>query len=125
MIPRLTSGCPKLADCAAIRKSQAMASSHPPPKASAPTAAIVTSRERSMSRRRPCICSSSSRPAAASILVNALMSAPAQNSIGLAEAKISARTPRETATSHTLRSAATTSGEIELAGGRSSQAMAT
>ena len=36
--------------------------------------------------------SSSARPAAASISVNALMSAPAQNSIGLAEAKTSART---------------------------------
>ena len=36
--------------------------------------------------------SSSRWPAAASIVVNALMSAPAQNSIGLAEAITSART---------------------------------
>ena len=93
MIPRLISGWPKLADSAAIRKSQAMASSHPPPKANALTAATVATEERSMSRRRPCMASSSSAPAAASILVNALMSAPAQNSIGLADANTTARVP--------------------------------
>ena len=42
MIPRLISGWPKVADSAAIRKSQAMASSQPPPKAIELTAAIVT-----------------------------------------------------------------------------------
>ena len=41
MIPSLISGWPKTADSAAIRKSQAIASSQPPPKASELTAAIV------------------------------------------------------------------------------------
>ncbi len=60
------------------------------------------------------------------MLVKALMSAPAQNSIGLAEAKISARTVPSLPTASQARlSASTTSGEIELAGGRSSQAIAT
>jgi hypothetical protein len=69
--------------------------------------------------------SSSCFPAEASIVVNALMSAPAQNSIGLAEAKTSARTsPPPVTASHTFCSACTTSGAIELAGGRSSQAIA-
>ena len=53
------------------------------------------------------------------------MSAPAQNSIGLAEAITSARMSSDPVTSsHSRRSAPTTSGEIELAGGRSSQAIA-
>ena len=46
MIPSLISGWPKTADSAAIRKSQAIASSQPPPKASALTAAIVGDRLR-------------------------------------------------------------------------------
>ena len=41
MIPSLISGWPKTADSAAIRKSQAIASSQPPPNASELTAAIV------------------------------------------------------------------------------------
>ena len=44
MIPSLISGWPKTADSAAIRKSQAIASSQPPPKAIALTAAIVETR---------------------------------------------------------------------------------
>ena len=48
MIPRLISGWPKLADSPASRKSQAIASSHPPPKAIELTAAIVTVREPSI-----------------------------------------------------------------------------
>ncbi len=68
---------------------------------------------------------SRSLPAAASIVVNALMSAPAQNSIGLAEAITSARMfPAERTASHSRRSACTISGAIEFAGGRSSQAIA-
>jgi hypothetical protein len=42
MIPRLISGWPKVADSAAMRKSHAIASSQPPPKASEFTAAIET-----------------------------------------------------------------------------------
>ncbi len=57
------------------------------------------------------------------MVVNALMSAPAQNSIGLAEANTSARCEPLTA-SQTLCSASTTSGAIEFAGGRSSHAIA-
>ena len=68
--------------------SQAIASSQPPPKASPLTAAMVIVLERSQSRSSACAESSSSRPAASSIFVNALMSAPAQNSAGLGEARI-------------------------------------
>src|SRR5947209_4260757 len=57
------------------------------------------------------------------MLVNALMSAPAQNSFGLADANTSART-RPWIVSHMRSSAWTTSDEIEFAGGRSSQAIA-
>ena len=69
--------------------------------------------------------SSSSLPPAASIFVNALMSAPAQNSIGFAEANTSARTELPVTASHTFWSAWTTSGAIEFAGGLSSHAIAT
>ena len=78
MIPRLISGWPKVADSAAIRASQAIASSHPPPKASALTAATVTVRVEPNERKSAWPVSSSSRPPASSICVNALMSAPAQ-----------------------------------------------
>ena len=54
------------------------------------------------------------------------MSAPAQNSRGLAEAITSARAPPASTTcSQARRSAAIVSGESEFAGGRSSQAIAT
>ena len=126
MMPRLISGWPKVADSAAMRTSQAIASSQPPPNASALTAAIVAiagGLHRAQQARAS--SSSSSLPAAASIFVNALMSAPAQNSIGFAEAMTSARiVPARSTSSHTLRSAATDSGEIEFAGGLSSQAIA-
>ena len=91
MIPRLISGWPKLAENPARRTSQAIAISQPPPSASPLTAAIVIIRERSHERNRPCARSSSSRPPASSIFVNALMSAPAQNSAGFGEATIIAR----------------------------------
>ena len=59
------------------------------------------------------------------MVVNALMSAPAQNSIGFAEAKTRTRVePSELTASHSFWIACTTSGAIELAGGRSSQAIA-
>ena len=92
MIPRLISGWPNIADSAAIRRSQAIASSQPPPSAIPLTAAMLTTGAVSISVSRACIPSRSSWPAASSIVVNALMSAPAQNSIGLAEAITRART---------------------------------
>ena len=91
MIPRSISGWPKEAESAAMRTSQPIASSQPPPSAMPLTAAIVIVRERSNERSSACARSSISRPAAASICVNALMSAPAQNSVGLGEATITAR----------------------------------
>ena len=54
------------------------------------------------------------------------MSAPAEYSIGFAEAMTSARTPSSPSTrSHTRASSRMSWGEIELAGGFSSQAIAT
>ena len=61
-----------------MRTSQAIASSQPPPKARPLTAAIVaTPSELELARAARACSSSSSRPPASSIVVNALMSAPA------------------------------------------------
>ena len=65
------------------------------------------------------------RPESASHVVNALMSAPAQNSVGFGEASTIARAPRPTRSSHARASASIVSGESELAGGLSSQTTAT
>ena len=124
MIPSAISGWPKLAENAARRTSQAIAISQPPPSASPLTAAIVITRERSHERNSPCARSSSSRPPASSIFVNALMSAPAQNSAGFGEATIIAFALPSTS-SHAVSSASITSGESELAGGLSSHRIAT
>ena len=125
MIPRLISGWPNEAEKPAMRTSHAIASSQPPPNASPLTAAIVIVRDCSQDRRSECAPSSSSRPDASSIFVNALMSAPAQNSAGFGEARISACTDGSpSAASHAFFSPSTTSGEIELAGGLSSHATA-
>ena len=125
MIPRLISGWPKVADSAAIRTSQAIASSQPPPNASALTAAIVTVPVEPNERSTAWPVSSSSRPPASSIWVKALMSAPAQKSIGLDEATTSAWMDSSPSTrSQIFCSARITSGEMELAGGLSSHAIA-
>ena len=65
------------------------------------------------------------RPDSASHLVNALMSAPAQNSAGFGEARTIARAPRATRSSQARASASITSGESEFAGGLSSHTIAT
>ena len=86
---------------------------------------MVTVEDFSNARSVPCPSSISSRPPASSIFVNALMSAPAQNSSGLAEAKISARIASSPSTaSHTDAIALMTSGDSELAGGLFSHAIA-
>src|SRR3954470_21425412 len=79
MIPRLISGWPKVADSAAIRKSHAIDSSQPPPKASEFTDAIVTVDDFSIEVIQPCADEIRSSPAERSIFVNSLMSAPAEN----------------------------------------------
>ena len=79
MIPRLISGWPNVADSAAMRKSQAIASSQPPPSAIELTAAIVAVRDFSIPRMNACACSTISAPSPSSIFVNSLMSAPAAN----------------------------------------------
>ena len=78
MIPSLISGWPKIADSAAMRKSHAIESSQPPPKASELTAAIVETRFWPRSRRSAWPEWIRSSPPASSICVNALMSAPAE-----------------------------------------------
>ena len=125
MMPSLISGWPKSAERAAMRTSQAIASSLPPPNARPLTAAIVTIPERSISRSSPCVSSSSVRPAASSMVVNALMSAPALNSIGFVEAKTSACVPFSLTVAHTLARSSTTCGEIEFIGPFASQAIVT
>ena len=85
MIPSLISGWPKTADSAAIRKSQAIASSQPPPKAIALTAATVETRLEPSSRSSAWPLSISSAPPSVSICVNALMSAPAEKTTGIDE----------------------------------------
>ncbi len=78
MIPSLISGWPKTAASAAIRKSQAIATSQPPPKASALTAAIVVTLAWPNSRSRRVSGIDSSRPSSSVHWVNSLMSAPAE-----------------------------------------------
>ena len=82
MIPSLISGWPKIADCAARRKSHAIASSQPPPNAIELTAAIVATPSDPSSRSRLWPFSETSRPCSGSAWVNALMSAPAENTTG-------------------------------------------
>ena len=90
MIPSLISGWPKTADSAAIRKLHAIASSQPPPKASELTAATVETRLRPRSRSSAWPEWISSSPSVSSICVNALMSAPAENTTGIEDAITSA-----------------------------------
>ena len=78
MIPSLISGWPNSAERAAIRTSQAIASSQPPPKARPLTAAIVAIPSEPSSRNSAWAAWISCSPPASSIEVNALMSAPAQ-----------------------------------------------
>src|SRR5215218_300065 len=124
MMPRLISGWPNEAERPAIRTSQPIASSQPPPSAIPFTAAIVIVRERSNERSSAWLRSNSSFPPDASICVNALMSAPAQNSAGFGEATITALTLPSTSR-HAASSASITCGESEFAGGLSSHSTAT
>ncbi len=126
MIPRLISGWPKLADSAAIRKSQAIASSQPPPSASELTAATVTLLDCSMRRSTPWPPSSSSLPAAGSVIfVNSLMSAPAQKTAKFEEANRTARiSSRDSISSQSAVRSRIICGEIGLVGGRLSHRIA-
>ena len=101
-----------------------MASSQPPPKAIELTAAMVTVDERSNERKRPWAASISSLPWAGSILVNALMSAPAENVKMFELAKTTARSFPST-DAHSSPSSPISSGDSALAGGRSSHRMPT
>ena len=85
-IPSLISGWPKTAASAAIRTSQAIASSQPPPKAIELTAAIVATLSVPNSRSSAWAVCSSSSPPPSSICVKALMSAPAEKTTGTEEA---------------------------------------
>jgi hypothetical protein len=89
------------------------------------TAAIVMTFERSQERNSAWPRSSSSLPPASSMPVNALMSAPAQNSAGFGEARTIARAPLASTSPHAFSSASMTVGESEFAGGLSSHRMAT
>jgi hypothetical protein len=124
MMPRLTSGWPNEAENAAIRTSQPIASSQPPPSAIPFTAAIVIVRERSNERSSSCARSSMPLPPDASICVNALMSAPAQNNAGFGDATMTALT-LPSASFQAASSASITCGESEFAGGLSSHRTAT
>ena len=105
MIPRLISGWPNVADSAAIRKSQAIASSQPPPNAIELTAAIVTVDDRSIPRMKRWASSTSCAPSASGdIFVNSLMSAPALKVKMFDEAITSARALPSTASHRSIRS---------------------
>ncbi len=128
MIPSLISGWPKIAERAAMRTSQAIASSQPPPKARPLTAAIVTIPSEPSSRKSACAPLISAAPEDSSMVVNALMSAPAQYRNGLEEAITSARTGGPAASLtwlHTLPRSSTTCGEIEFIWPLASHAIAT
>ena len=123
--PRFTSGWPKLADSAAMRKSHAIASSQPPPKAIELTAAIVTVGELSMPRMKRCVASTSCAPSSDGVIVeNSLRSAPAEKVKMFDEASTNARALPPTVSQTSIRSR-TAWGESGFAGGRLSHAMAT
>jgi hypothetical protein len=125
-MPSLISGWPKTADSAAIRKLHAIASSQPPPKASELTAATVETRLSPIERSSAWPESISSRPPASSIDVNALMSAPAENTTGFDDATTSARiSPPAVTLSQTVPRSLITCGEIAFIGGFASHAIAT
>ena len=118
MIPSLISGWPKTAASAAIRTSQAIASSQPPPKAIELTAAIVATRAVPNSRSSAWAVWISSSPLASSICVKALMSAPAEKTIGTEEAITIAPIPSSALTrSQTVPRSRITSGETAFIGG--------
>ena len=127
MIPSFTSGWPKTAASAAIRKSQAIATSQPPPKAIELTAAIVATREVPNSRSSAWAVSISSRPSVCgSICVNALMSAPAEKTTGTEEAITIAPISSLALTfSQTALRSWMTCGETAFIGRLASQAIAT
>ena len=108
-----------------MRTSQDIASSQPPPKARPLTAAIVTIPSEPSSLNSAWAPSISAAPEDSSIVVNALMSAPAEYRNGLEEAITSARTPDAFALSHTFRRSSITSGEIEFIWPLASHAIAT
>src|SRR5680860_706332 len=125
-IPSLISGWPKTAASAAIRTSQAIASSQPPPKAIELTAAIVAVLSVPNSRSSAWAVCSNSSPPPSSIWVKALMSAPAEKTTGIEEATTIAPISSEALTrSQTLPRSRITSGEIAFIGTLASQAIAT
>src|SRR3954470_2259665 len=124
MMPSLISGWPKIADWAAMRTSQAIASSQPPPKARPLTAAIVATPLVSSSRKSACAWWRSWAPPASSSVVKALMSAPAENRNGLEEAMTRARTPSACTFSHPSPRPSMTCGALECIWPWASQAIA-
>src|SRR3954471_4182288 len=124
MMPRLISGWPNVADSAAMRKSHAIDSSQPPPNAIELTDAIVTVGDFSIAVMKPCADSISFSPCERSILVNSLMSAPAENVKMFDEANTSTRSLPSTSC-HSDASSSITCGESGFAGGRLSQQMPT
>ena len=108
-----------------MRTSQAIASSQPPPKARPLTAAIGGDAGGAQVAHQRVRLVDQLRPLVSSICVNALMSAPAQNSSGLEEAMTSARTPEPLTCSQTLPRSSITYGAIEFIRPLASQAIAT
>ena len=91
-MPKLTSGWPSLAVSAAIRMSQAMASSHPPPRQNPLMAAISGLGNRSAASNTELgalitrYCATPVRPS------NSVMSAPAMNAFSPAPVRTTTRT---------------------------------
>ena len=125
MIPRLTSGWPKVAERAARRTSQAIAISQPPPNASPLTAAIVViARLLPLARER--VDALQVRAAGVGVPLREGLDVRAraeQRRVGRGEH----HRPRAAAcsSSQAAASASITSGESELAGGLASQTTAT
>src|SRR3954471_8312015 len=107
-----------------MRKSLAIESSQPPPKAIELTEAIVPVDDFSIDVIKPCADSISFSPCERSILVNSLMSAPAENVKMFDDANTSTRSFPSTCC-HSDASSSITCGDRGLAGGRLSQQMPT
>ena len=90
-MPRFTSGWPNTAFSEATMKSQASASSQPPPSANPFTSAITGNGDISMVRISAWPCTANSRPSSADIARIAAMSAPATKAFSPAPVSSSAR----------------------------------
>src|SRR5712691_2782459 len=127
MSPRLISGCPRRARSAATSRSQASASSRPPPSATPLRAPITGSASASTAAIASCPRREKAAPSSGAIAAIAAMSAPAENARSPAPVSTRARSPGSPSSSRNApRSARSVAASSAFsAAGRSSVSVAT